>query len=319
MMSVHAEGPAWVAPPQGSWAAIGNFDGLHEGHAQVARMLLETARAEGARALQVSFRPHPAAVTGTRGAPPRLLSDAQRSEILEAWGLDGLVLLRFDVALSKMSPDDFVNQILIDRLQLSGVIVGRGFRFGRRREGDFDALARLLESRGARALAIEPVEMEGEVVSSSRIRRLIASGDLEAAARLLGRPHVLEGRVVEGHQRGRLIGFPTANLDAPGGATPARGVHACVAGTAERTWRAVANVGLRPTFEPGAETVEVHVLGSPGDLYGQTLRVAFLRKLRDEKRFEGPAALAEQIERDIGVARGILGSLDIAALRGPGF
>jgi riboflavin kinase/FMN adenylyltransferase len=177
-----------------------------------------------------------------------------------------------------------------------------------------------LAPRGVEIVAVEPVMRDGEPVSSTRVRRAIADGDLEAAERLLGRPYVLEGDVVQGDRRGRTLGFPTANLDAPGRALPASGVYAAFAASDEPTWRCVVNVGVRPTFggDP-APRAEVHVLGRPGDLYGRTMRVAFVRRLREERRFAGLDELVARIERDREQAEAALSALDGASLRGPGF
>lgn len=303
----------------GAWVAVGNFDGLHVGHRRVVAEACARAKAAGAPALLMSFRPHPAAVLTGRTMPPLLLSDAQRDEILASWGLDGLLLQPFDDALSALSPQAFVARVLRDALRVKGVVVGDAFRFGNDRAGDLAVLQAELESFGASATGVPAACVGGEVVSSSRIRALVADGRDAEAAELLGRCFALEGTVVEGDRRGRTLGFPTANVDAPGRSLPGRGVHACIAARGGDTWAAVANVGVRPTFGDGRNTVEVHVLGEPGDLYGSTLRVAFVAKLRDERPFGSRDALIGQIRRDCEDARRVLAGRPPAAWRCPGF
>lgn len=294
------------AAPRGAWLAIGNFDGLHGGHRRLVAELTERARTDGADAAIMTFTPHPAAVLSPRGAPPRLLSDAQQEEILASWGVDAVLRRRFDASFASLGAEEFVRSVLGIELGVRGVVVGRRFRFGRDRLGDFAALQRLLAETSALAVAVDPVEANGAVISSSRIRRLVAEGDLAGARELLGRPFVLEGVVVRGDGRGRTLGVPTANVEAPGHAIPAPGVHACMARCGDGVLEAVANIGTRPTFGGTRQHVEVHVLGEPGDLYGRTVRVGFFERLREERRFESVESLVEQIRRDVAAARAAL-------------
>ncbi len=307
-MKTCASGEAFGREHALAWLAIGNFDGLHLGHRQVIARLVKEARACGAPAAVMTFHPHPAAVLGA-GAPPRLFSDAQREEILGAAGVDVLLAHPFDADLAALEPESFARDILVTALRVRGVVVGEAFRFGRGRAGTAAMLEGLLAAGEppVPVVAMPALEVDGEVVSSTRIRAAIAAGRDDLAETLLGRPYVIEGVVVAGDRRGRDLGFPTANVESPGMASPGRGVHACRVRCGGTTWDAVANVGLRPTFGGGASPrLEVHVLGEPGDLYGATLRVAFVGLLRAERAFDGPAALVAQIARDVDEARAVL-------------
>lgn len=309
----------------GGYLSIGNFDGLHVGHRHVLGTLLERARAASrngpaAPAIALTFDPHPAALLSSRGAPARLSSPAQQEELLAACGLDGLLRQPFDAAFADVSAEAFLEDWLLQRLRVRGVVVGTGFRFGRSRAGDVHSLREAARGR-LDVVAVDPLRVEGEPASSSRARHFIATGAVEAAARLLGRPHAVEGRVVEGARRGRTIGFPTANVDSGDQALPLIGVYASVLRVGDRRLAAVSNVGVRPTFESEGRTVlhEVHALEDPGDLYGSVVRVAFLARLRGEQRFDGIEALAEQIRRDITAAAAAHAQSPPHSLAGPGF
>ncbi len=286
---------------------LGNHDGVHLGH----RALLEAARQradrDGLKVRAVTFDPHPAAVLAPHRAPPLLSTVARRSELMRAFGADEVRVLRFDQGFASLTPDEFVQRVLLEELQARVAVVGPDFRFGRGRAGDGALLERLGGQLGFDVIAVEPVLLDGEVVSSTRIRRALQAGDVSAATRSLGRVHDVEGRIVRGDGRGRSIGVPTANLDCAPVLLPADGVYAVVARVVgeDALLFGVANLGLRPTFAAG-RSVEVHLFDVDRDLYDRRLRVGFVRRIRAERKFDGVEALEAQIARDIAGARSAL-------------
>ncbi|ABG04378.1 riboflavin kinase / FMN adenylyltransferase [Rubrobacter xylanophilus DSM 9941] len=293
---------------RGVVVAIGNFDGVHLGHRAVLGRALEEGRARGMRVVAATFHPHPRAVLRPGEAPPLLTPLPVRRRIILGLGVDEVRIIRFDGKLSRKSPEEFVREVLVGELGAAVAVVGENFRFGHRAAGDFRELERLMRSFGGEAVAVPVRGLDGgEEVSSSRIRRLVLEGRVEEAARLLGRPHAVCGRVVEGEGRGSRIGYPTANVRPEEGvAVPGRGVYACTVRVGEGRYAACTNVGVAPTFGGRAESlVEAHLLDFEGDLYGLQIEVEFLRRIRGEKKFGGVEELREQIARDLLEARRI--------------
>jgi riboflavin kinase/FMN adenylyltransferase len=290
-----------------SVVALGNFDGVHLGHQAVVRRAVEEGSRRGAKVVAATFDPHPRAVLAP-GSEPRLLTTLEmRREELLGHGVDEVWAIRFDEALSRKSPEEFVRDVLVGEIGASAVVVGENFRFGHRAAGDFRELERLMRGFGGEAYAV-PVRSEGgeAPISSTRIRRLVGEGEVAEAARLLGRPYVLRGDVVVGDKRGRTIGFPTANVVAdPALVVPARGVYAGFVRVGKDTYAACTNIGVAPTFERRESRVEVYLLGFEGDLYGREVDVSFLERIREEKRFSGVEELKTQISRDVEAARRI--------------
>jgi riboflavin kinase / FMN adenylyltransferase len=290
-----------------SVVALGNFDGVHLGHQAVVRRAVEEGSRRGAKVVAATFDPHPRAVLAP-GSEPRLLTTLEmRREELLGHGVDEVWAIRFDEALSRKSPEEFVRDVLVGEIGASAVVVGENFRFGHRAAGDFRELERLMRGFGGEAYAV-PVRSEGgeAPISSTRIRRLVGEGEVAEAARLLGRPYVLRGDVVVGDKRGRTIGFPTANVVAdPALVVPARGVYAGFVRVGKDTYAACTNIGVAPTFERRESRVEVYLLGFEGDLYGREVDVSFLQRIREEKRFSGVEELKTQISRDVEAARRI--------------
>ncbi len=285
---------------------IGKFDGVHLGHQQLIRTAIARAQALGAASAVMSFNPHPDTVIRPDTAPRLITSLEQRIAIIEALGPDYLVVAPFTRETMSTPAAEYMQQICA-ALPLRELWVGEGFALGRKREGDIPRLREIGEELGYMVGALAPVESGGEPVHSSRVRGLLAAGDVAAATPLLGRPFALRARVVEGDQRGRTIGFPTANLAVdPQHALPADGVYACLAEINGTPTPAVTNIGLRPTFGGLRHTVETYVLDWAGDLYGQTLTVAFIRHLRGERKFGGIEELKAQITHDIAQARALL-------------
>lgn len=294
--------------------ALGNFDGLHLGHQAVIRRALELGRESGRRVVAATFDPHPRAVIRP-GAEPWLLSTPEtRRELLLGFGVDEVRVIRFDAELSRKSPEEFVNDVLVGELAASDVVVGENFRFGYKASGRVEELAETLRKSGGKAhpVPIRALESEAEgEISSSRIRALLMEGEVGSAASLLGRPYSVRGEVVEGDRRGRTIGFPTANLlPDPRVLVPARGVYAGYAEVLSQDGKryvACTNVGVAPTFERREKRVEAHLLDFKGDLYGETVEVGFVERLRGEQKFTGIEELEAQISRDVKLARRLSG------------
>ena len=297
-----------------SVVTIGNFDGVHRGHRELVDRAVAAAGRGGLRSVAVTFDPHPAAVLRPDDVPPALQSVAERVAALRACGIDEVDVVSFDAALAALSPESFVTDVLVARHAPTHVVVGENFRFGHRAEGDVTRLIALGAEHGFSVEAVRLVDAGDGVVSSSALRALLASGDLDAVTRGLGRRFALVGPVVRGDGRGRTLGIPTANVAVDAGrALPADGVYACWAlleGTGPDGGPpvpAVVNVGWRPTFDGTVRTVEAHLLveGEP-DLYDRRLELVFVARIRGEERFDGPESLVARIREDIRTARGIL-------------
>jgi riboflavin kinase / FMN adenylyltransferase len=287
--------------------ALGNFDGVHLGHQAVLRRAVEEGRKRGVRVVAATFDPHPRVVL-TPGWQPKLLTTlGLRREALLRYGADEVWVIPFDEELSAKSPEEFVLDVLVGEIGAQAVVVGENFRFGHRAAGDLEDLRRVMRSSGGEAYGVA-VRNEGPEggISSTRIRHLLAGGEVEEAARLLGRPYLLRGEVVLGDRRGRSIGFPTANVSVdPAVIVPARGVYAGLVRVGKDVHAACTNVGVAPTFERGESRVEAYLLDFQGDLYGRIVDVSFAHRVRSERRFSGVEELKEQIARDVEEARRI--------------
>jgi riboflavin kinase/FMN adenylyltransferase len=299
--------------PQGSVACIGAFDGLHLGHQALLRRAGERASALGLPMAAVGFEPLPREVFA-HPPPPRLMLPGAKLAGLRMAGAGCIGLLRFDAALAVMPAETFVRTLLAERLRAREVWVGPDFRFGHKRGGDIDTLRRLGRTLGFAADAIEPVLLDGERVSSTRIREALRAGDFASAARLLGRPYAIGGHVVRGAQLGRTLGFPTANLRFGGKVPALSGIYATwVHGVGPRPWPSVSSFGTRPTVDGREPLLEAHLFDFAGDLYGRRIRVEFVARLRDEEKFDGLPALVAQMQVDAARARALLDGHDILA------
>ncbi|WP_129631186.1 bifunctional riboflavin kinase/FAD synthetase [Candidatus Oscillochloris fontis] len=285
---------------------MGKFDGLHLGHRQLISTAVRHARNLGFLSAVLTWEPHPNVILRP-GTPPQLLSNLEEKiELIGSFDPDLLIIAPFTEATKAIPADAYMAQICA-ALPLRELWVGEGFAMGRDREGDVPSLMAIGQQRGFAVGAASKVEIEGEVVSASRVRELLAAGQVERAAMLLGRPFGLRGTVVPGDQRGRVIGFPTANLDISANhVLPADGVYACRVLIDGTSLPAVTNVGLRPTFGLIQRTVEAHLLDWSGDIYGRTLQITFLHRLRGEQKFAGIEALIAQIRQDAEHARQLL-------------
>ena len=289
--------------------ALGVFDGVHRGHRQIVRRTVARAAREGGEAWILSFDAHPDKVLRPRFAPALLTSTPHKLDILAELGIDGCVLVHFTPRFATMEPETFVARLCKTAPGLRAIFVGKDWRFGKAGRGDVALLSREAGRHGIAVEAVPPVRWRGAVISSTRIRNAIGQGKLKAAAAMLGRPFSLMGNVVHGKRIGRKLGFPTANIDPHNEACPPIGVYAVRARLAGRTYDGVISIGLRPTFEHGKGrrvTVELHLLDFARNIYGKTIEVFFLARLRGERRFASARDLAAQIARDIAKAREIL-------------
>lgn len=292
---------------RGSVIALGNFDGFHLGHQAVAGEALAWAKSEGRPAIIATFDPHPVRFFAPNTPPFRLTTLDQRAELFAAAGADAMLVFEFDAALAATSAEAFVQELLSAHLGVAGVVTGEDFTFGKGRAGDVAALAKLGASCNLRARAVGPVSDADGVISSSRIREALRSGDCATAARLLTRPFALRGEVRHGAKLGRTIGYPTANLELGSYLRPKYGIYA-VTGTLPggEVLRGAANLGIRPSFEPPIELLESYFFDFAGDLYGKTIEIALHHYLREEAKFETLEALTAQMDRDCAAARELL-------------
>ncbi|MEN9393256.1 MAG: hypothetical protein RLZZ104_1599 [Pseudomonadota bacterium] len=289
---------------RGGIAALGNFDGFHLGHQAVAGEAIAQAKAQGRPAIIATFDPHPVRYFTPDAPPFRLTTLDQRQRLFEAAGADAMLVFEFDAALAGTSAEDFIDRLLIERLGLAGVVTGEDFTFGKKRGGNIGVLRERGATQGLSSRAVGPVTDAGGVISSSRIRDALRSGDLASANRLLTRPFAVEAPVQHGDKNGRLLGFPTANMDLGKYLRPRYGVYAVRGRLPDgRLLDGAANVGIRPQFEPPKELLEPHFFDFAEDLYGQTIEVEFHAFLRPEGKYESLEALTAQIAQDCADAK----------------
>jgi riboflavin kinase/FMN adenylyltransferase len=285
-------------------ATIGNFDGVHLGHQAILGRVCQRARELGGQAVAITFNPHPVKVLRPEVNMPLLNTQDQKLQLLSDFGLDAVVVLPFTRKFAALPAREFVREYFCERLQAREVVVGHDYCFGRGREGNIDLLKEMGETHGFTVQVVWPVEVDGAVVSSSLIRALLRLGKVTEAGRLLGRPFAVAGRVVPGRGRGaKLLGVPTANLLTANELLPACGIYAVWVRRGAANLAGVANIGTCPTFDNTELSLEVHLMEFSGDLYGESLEVQFVHRLREEQRFPSVEALAAQIHADIVAAR----------------
>jgi riboflavin kinase/FMN adenylyltransferase len=298
----------WPRATRPNAITIGNFDGVHLGHQAMLARLAARAVAFGAHPTVLTFEPHPRELFTPHEAPTRLSSLREKMERLRELGVAHVHVCPFDRAFAALSAEDFVQRILIDGLKARYVLVGDDFRFGAKRAGDIELLARLGNDAGFTTESLHTVEAAGQRASSTAVRVALVGGDMALAAQLLGHPYSISGRVIGGNQLGRKIGYPTANIQLKHNRPPLKGIFAVrVQGLDRPDWPGVASLGTRPTVHAdGRPTLEVHLFDFNQDCYRRHLRVEFLHKLRDEQKFDGIDALVAQIDRDAAAARALL-------------
>jgi riboflavin kinase/FMN adenylyltransferase len=279
--------------------ALGNFDGMHRGHLKIIERVRRGAEERGSTAVAMTFDPHPSKIVRPDKAPPLLMTHEQKLEALARGGMHGVAIIRFTPELARWDPETFVRSVLVEWLHVAEVWVGANFLFGHDRSGNFSLLRSLGARYGFRAEKIDPVRYKEFVVSSTRVRRLIAEGRADEAGALLGHYYAVDGTVVKGQKRGRELGFPTANLCPANELVPPAGVYATTLNIDGMAYPSITNIGTRPTFESGEENIiETHVIDFDRDMYGLKVRLGFVQRLRDEKKFDGIDALKTQIEAD---------------------
>ena len=292
--------------------ALGNFDGLHRGHRKILERLSRVAAERGATPVVMTFDPHPPRVVRPDKAPALIMTKAQKLEGLELAGVHGAAIVRFTPELSQWDPEMFVRTVLVDWLHVSEVWVGANFLFGRDRSGNFSLLRSLGARYGFKAEKIDPVRYKDFVVSSTRVRRLVSEARVDEASALLGHQYFIDGMVVHGAERGRTIGFPTANLCSDNELVPPHGVYATTVIIDGIVRPSITNIGVRPTVDSaGKTTIETHIFDFDQDLYGLHIRLAFVQRLRDERAFESLDALKAQIAADCSRARVLFDRLSL--------
>lgn len=282
---------------------LGVFDGLHLGHQRIMKTVVDRANVVDAVPTAITFDPHPRAVLHPESAPPLLQTLDQRLANLEVLGIDQAIVIPFSRQFASLPAEEFLEAIVHDRLQAKEVYLGKGFAFGKSRGGNIELLRTMASELGFVADEVAEVQLRGQRVSSSKIRDLLAEGRVNLARRMLGRPYGVEGVIIRGNRRGHTIGFPTANLKPHNRVIPKYGVYA-TATLVDGSWRrSITNIGVRPTFETEAEpSIETYIFDLDQDLYGDVLRVRFLHRIRDERKFDGIGELKAQIQKDTGTA-----------------
>lgn len=292
---------------KGSCVTIGNFDGVHKGHQKLIQRTVHKAQSRGMNSVVVSFCPHPLHVLVGPHSPAFITVRDQKIDFIEALGVDMLLLINFTRELANLPPEMFVETYLVDWINTKELVVGYDYTFGKGRQGNFKMLQQLGQQHGFGVERLDPVMVDGAIVSSTRIRDMIRAGDVWNAKPLMGRFYVVRGQVIHGKNRGgRLLGFPTANLKLQNEVHPATGVYAIWAQHQDMIIPGVANIGYNPTFGNDKLSIEAHLLDFSGNIYDQELRVHFVQRLRPEKKFSGIEELKARIQEDIALARNIL-------------
>ena len=282
---------------------LGNFDGLHLGHQELIRMIIGRAKETGAVSIVVTFRPHPLKILAPEKCPPLISIYEEKIRLFEELGIDVLVKIPFTLDFAAMPPEDFVKNILCGKLGAKEILVGANYRFGKGRQGNVQTLREFGKKYGFSVNEVEQVSLMGEVISSTKIRDLLKNGEVEHASRLLGRNYAISGIVVKGDGRGRALGFPTANIAPKHAIIPADGVYAVRLFVRDRSYEGIANIGSRPTFNKQGLTIEVNVFNFDEDIYGEDISLYFIKRIREEKKFESVDALIQQINADIQEAK----------------
>ncbi|MFG0336144.1 MAG: bifunctional riboflavin kinase/FAD synthetase [Maioricimonas sp. JB049] len=291
---------------RGGYVSIGNFDGVHRGHQRMISSLVQHARRDGVPAVVLTFDPHPVTLLAPQRTPPRLNTLPRKAQLLADCGVDCLIAYPTDRDLLNLTAEEFFQQIIRDEMAARGVVEGPNFCFGRNRGGTIDVLTELCAQAGILCEIVPAVTQDGQVVSSSSIRQALMAGSVREAGQMLGAPYRLSGTVASGAGRGRNLGFPTANLDDVATLIPADGVYAAVAPVDSACLAAAVHIGSNPTIADEARKIEVHLLDFDGDLYGRTLHVDLIERVRGTQSFDGPQALQEQLKRDLAEIRRIV-------------
>lgn len=300
-------------PIKNAVITIGNFDGVHIGHQALLHTVIEKAHAVDGTAVVMTFDPHPMRILAPDGHPPLITLREQKSELIAKAGIDILICIPFDQAFAAIPPREFVEDLLIGRIGMKAMAVGRDYTFGRDRKGNLALLKQWAPELGFEVMVVDwipPSDNRFTRISSTRVRELVMAGDMDGAKKLLGRNYQIRGLVATGRDRGgKLLGFPTANINLQDELSPKQGVYAVTIEHADRLYEGVANIGYSPTFDDHLFTVEVHILDFDQNIYGDRIRVNFIQRLRGEIKFDSIEALSQQIRRDIEQARSLLSGI----------
>ena len=298
------------SPFKNAVVTIGNFDGVHKGHQAIIHQVIEKAESIEGTSIAITFEPHPIRVLKKNGWPPLITSFEQKIELISHTGIDVLICIQFDEKFASISAHQFVKEILMDRIGMKAIVTGKDYAFGKDRAGDVEFLKKYAVDLGFEVIVANWIPMSyfgSKRISSTQIREVVMSGKVDEAYNLLGRYYEVSGKVVTGRNRGgKLLGFPTANINLQDELCPKTGVYAVIAEFNAKQYKGVANIGYSPTFDDQIFTVEVHLLDFNQDIYGNHLRVYFISRIRDEIKFSGIEELAQQIKNDIQTARILL-------------
>lgn len=297
-------------PFQSSVVTIGNFDGVHKGHQAILHQVIEKAETINGTSVALTFEPHPIRVLKKNNWPPLITLYEQKIELIAKTGLDILICISFNKKFAALTADQFLKDLLLDRLGMKAIVIGKDYSFGKDREGNVDFLNQYAVSYNFEVILTDwiPVsQRQADRISSTRVREIVMAGNVEDAINLLGRHYQIRGKVVKGRNRGgKLLGFPTANINIIDELCPKTGVYAVIVECNDGKYKGVANIGFSPTFDDHIFTVEVHLLDFKGDLYDQQIRVNFIKRIRDEKKFSGIDELTKQIHKDTITGRKLL-------------
>jgi len=307
----HIDDPALAI--EGSTVTLGNFDGIHVGHQALIKNAVDDAHRLGLCSCVLTFEPHPLRVLAPERAPKMLLTHKDKMQLLHSLGVDFAVIQQFDRSFAAIGAEEFVGRFLVDRLRAKKVWVGKDLRFGKGRVGDIDKLRGWGAQFGFAVGMVEPVMVCGERVSSSRIRELLGAGEVAAVQPMLARYFFVSGKVVSGHRRGRDLGFPTANIASRAEIVPRDGIYATLFHLGDNVLPSVTSIGLNPTFGAGPRTIECYILNFDRQIYGESVKLSFIARLRDEKNFATVTALIEQIRLDVAQAETALARLGFSS------
>ena len=290
---------------------LGNFDGIHLGHQALLQRVVQDAKARDGRSVVLTFEPHPLAILAPQRAPRLILTHKDKMVLLQSSGVDAVIIQPFNSAFANVEAEAFVRGYLVERLKVHKMWVGKDLRFGKGRKGRVEDLIRWGVEGGFEVGIVGPVHLGGVRISSSRIRDLIKRGDVHEVQGFLGRYHFASGRVIPGYQRGRQLGFPTANIVTRTEILPSNGIYATFLEADQRLWSSVTNIGVNPTFGGGPKTIESYIFDFSGDLYGRSVKLFFVKKIREEKKFPTPEDLVGQMKKDVLGAQEILNQVSI--------
>jgi riboflavin kinase / FMN adenylyltransferase len=296
----------------GSVVTLGNFDGIHLGHQALVRHTVEESKRLGYPSIVLTFEPHPLKVLAPERAPRLLLTYQDKLELFQAYGVDIVVAQRFDRQFASITAEDFIRRLLVGRLKTKKLWVGRDLRFGQGRKAGTEDLMRVAPQIGFQVGVLDPISSNGIRISSSRIRGLVEAGCVDEVQPMLGRYHFVSGRVVTGQGRGRKLGFPTANISSQSEVIPLNGIYATLIEVRNRRWLSVSSVGVNPTFGDGPRTVESFIFGLERDIYGESAKLSFVKRIRDEKKFASVQDLIAQMHGDVDRAKAIFEELQLA-------